>query len=1499
MILKKLCEFRSGCSICFMKSTILIVVGFLFCMPLWSGAQSAFVSTYTATPISSGNTVSSSVTCCYALSAVITAPNTGFASRFGVDDQGELCVAVNGGDLRRYQSDAVTYTSFGLNESYPSFGSLDVDSKGNVYVLSANLCHAVEFGSNNALYTQWMSCGNGKAVYSGTGDIAVDRSDSNNVFVVDRNTGRVQEFRHDSTTPTLMRWVAAWETGLANRTFGITTDRSGLVYLSAESQIYVYKVIGTTANLVSSSPWDASGVGGADDIAADNNGYLYTVSSETGSISIWDLTGKVLCTFTAPGTNPGRLNHPNGIAVGSDGNVWVRDEHGTRIQKFSPCVSAVSTNTPTPTENADETEGVLSDAEAQAIKSAQNTGSGLDAEMLKRWNGLSDDVKSKLGTGLMQLLVRKQVSGMTDLSKFIDVTEKNNVRYAGVFIETTGKDPGLASLGAINVHGYSKHFFVARVPVDRLLDLALMSSVLKIEPAYMQQLTLNKSLAETGVEAVHNNCGLMGKGVVVGILDTGLDVNHHDFETGTPGISSNVAWYYDEPAGSAVYGVNEWDSALLNTTVGRQSAMATAPDEEGHGTHVAGIAAGTGLAVDGGISYIGVAPESTLVDVKIFTGSYTSSTDIYNGLDYVFNTRAPSSSAVVNMSLGQWQGSHDDSSVYEQTVDSFVSNSPAHVVVVAQGNDGARPWHRRGTTKTGVNQFSQATYKTTNYYSHEIDGWYNSPSLANIQVIATGTGGGTLTLPANWGWAAIGGFVSGAYVYIYQNPLNCARNFQIEIYPLASTGIRNWQIKISNSASAACTYDMWTGSAEETAGFYPNTTTGTLNVPATASKVIAVGSYVTNPQTACYTPTTLGALSDFSGQGPTREGCPGYSSRVKPDIAAPGECIWSARSSQMTSAPPCASTSLHMLDLGTSMAAPHVTGLVALWMQADLATAPYTTSYTSVMNHLTTTSLHYPASSSRPNNQFGYGKMRASCLTAPTYTPTVTNTRTVTNTPTVTSTKTNTRTPTSTRTPTFTRTITNTRTVTNTPTVTNTKTDTRTPTSTRTPTFTRTITNTRTVTNTRTITNTPTVTNSKTDTGTPTWSRTQTFTKTVTPTLTATNTKTDTETPTPTRTWTETPTFTSTQTDTFTLTATWIATDTQTWTETPTSSETSTDMLTPTPSETSTSTDTLTSTMTFTATSTPTVFMTPTCSGGVGTPGQSWAESSVDTGMRTMYHTSVEFNGKMWVIGPKRSSYPVNEGVWSSVDGATWNLDVANPPFAISQARMQHTSLAFNSQLWVIGGDSNGTPMNDVWSSPDGLTWSPITTGAIFAPRFGHASVVFNSKMWVIGGKDYSGNYYNDVWSSADGSTWNLETSSPGFTGRYGHVCVVFNGEMWLLGGLSGTTGTQSEIWHSPDGINWSLATGTMPHGGTAGFTAVVYNSRIYIMGYFEVSGGVGGNVWSSVDGTTWVPETNYYPYFSNRFDHSSVVYDNRMWVIGGTTSALPISDAWYSPGCN
>lgn len=321
-------------------------------------------------------------------------------------------------------------------------------------------------------------------------------------------------------------------------------------------------------------------------------------------------------------------------------------------------------------------------------------------------------------------------------------------------------------------------------------------------------------------------------------------------------------------------------------------------------------------------------------------------------------------------------------------------------------------------------------------------------------------------------------------------------------------------------------------------------------------------------------------------------------------------------------------------------------------------------------------------------------------------------------------------------------------------------------------------------------------------------------------------------------------------------------------------------------------------------------------------------------------HQTVAFNDKLWLIGGHDGSY-LND-IWS-FDGSNWTKEVASAEFS---ARRDHKVIAFNDKLWLISGLTTGNIVeDDIWSSSNGTTWTQETAAAPFGPLYEHSITVFNNRLWLAGGRPSAGltPYSNEVWSTADGSHWILEDSPSEFTGRSNVQAHSLANKLWFFGGESETT--NNEIWSSTDGISWTeqdnsaafsartnhqiaelngtlwLSGGQQPDNGdtlndiwsstnsttwtrqtsSAAFQArsghhmFSSNGLMWIIGGWQDTSSYLDDAWSSSDGINWTQRTaNGHPQsFGGRWNHQSVAYNNKLWVIGGSSDAGRKNDVW------
>jgi len=160
----------------------------------------------------------------------------------------------------------------------------------------------------------------------------------------------------------------------------------------------------------------------------------------------------------------------------------------------------------------------------------------------------------------------------------------------------------------------------------------------------------------------------------------------------------------------------------------------------------------------------------------------------------------------------------------------------------------------------------------------------------------------------------------------------------------------------------------------------------------------------------------------------------------------------------------------------------------------------------------------------------------------------------------------------------------------------------------------------------------------------------------------------------------------------------------------------------------------------------------------------------------------------------------------------------------------------------------------------------------------------------------YDGSYKNDVWYSSDGETWTQATSSAPWSARSYNTSVVYNNKIWVIGGFRFYDVNFilfKDVWYSSDGINWTQATSSAPWSARAYHTSVVYDNKIWVMGGEVSSGNRWNDVWYSSNGINWTRATPVASW-SGRAYHTSVVYDNNIWVMGGYVGSNRWNDVWF-----
>ena len=280
----------------------------------------------------------------------------------------------------------------------------------------------------------------------------------------------------------------------------------------------------------------------------------------------------------------------------------------------------------------------------------------------------------------------------------------------------------------------------------------------------------------------------------------------------------------------------------------------------------------------------------------------------------------------------------------------------------------------------------------------------------------------------------------------------------------------------------------------------------------------------------------------------------------------------------------------------------------------------------------------------------------------------------------------------------------------------------------------------------------------------------------------------------------------------------------------------------------------------------------------------------------------VVYKGQLWIFGGWFSSLkPAPRDVWSSPDGEKWKLVEKTAPWKHSDLSM---SLVFDDKMWFMGGWYNGrlpghSASNQVWSSTDGLKWDQVTNNAAWTPRIAAAIVEFKGKMWLLGGVE---SYFfgddkslrSDVWYSSDGKEWKQATADAGWSPRAYHQAAVLNDKIFVFGGGNYLPAyhAKNDVWCSADGVHWSKVTDAAPWHARLWFSSVVYRDRMWVLGGWSNNPSKNwGDAWYSRDGKHW-KQLESDVFWKERHEHSAFVYQDKIWIAGGHARPLS-SEVW------
>ena len=603
---------------------------------------------------------------------------------------------------------------------------------------------------------------------------------------------------------------------------------------------------------------------------------------------------------------------------------------------------------------------------------------------------------------LMNSITVDKISGKAlSIGKSDDMTMMKDVfiKAEDVAVETRA----IRDMGG-KVHMTVGDIISASIPSNSIKELARDVAFMEASKPVtisndLAAVDINSTEVQKGTELPQ---GYTGKGVIIGIIDTGIDYTHPDFldENGKSRILA--IWNQNRNNGPSP---SEIDDSYGTECDIDSIADGSCPlnDYEGHGTHVSGTAAGNDE------KYKGVAPDANIIVVSYdssmnISGGYANtifSTKICQGAYYIFKKAEEyGMPAVINMSLGTHIGPHDGRSLFEQCLSGLVEGTAGRAIVAAAGNetsiDRKSTGIHAGYDVDGTMATAFKISKKSNQGIYYIDFWGSKDSDISVG-LASYEGKASAGKEIDFselvapGGSKSGSMLDGKIQYSIgytetKSAVNGKPHAGIEIklvdgaedilsgheFALVISGSGSFNAwMFPDKPSKIINFQSESGHTVEGWNLIAGDRGNSISIPATDPDVIAVGAYTTRNKWGdgcCEVALPLDDILDFSSSGPTAD--PEYTG-VKPDITAPGAMIASAMSRYAVTDPLLVmKDGKHFLQSGTSMAAPFVTGTIALLFSAD----PNFT-FQDVKKYLVQGAYVDDYVGDVPNNRWGNGKL--------------------------------------------------------------------------------------------------------------------------------------------------------------------------------------------------------------------------------------------------------------------------------------------------------------------------------------------------------------------------------------------------------------------------------------------------------------------------------------------------------------------------------------------
>jgi subtilisin family serine protease len=538
--------------------------------------------------------------------------------------------------------------------------------------------------------------------------------------------------------------------------------------------------------------------------------------------------------------------------------------------------------------------------------------------------------------------------------------------YADLLIDYLGEEFIQQTFPNATVHPINFLLTVVHVPVEDITNFTIRELGYSVMPSCLG-LVSQASLEASGVQRIRNipNFNLRGQGVLIGILDSGIDYTNPIFQyaDGTTRIAAlwdqtivSDAW----PEGM-FYGT-EYTREQINSALKSENPYEIVPskDENGHGTMVAGIAGGREVPES---NFYGVAPDAEFVVVKLKPAKkYLKNfffipedalcyqeNDISFALEYLLSQSTQlSKPLVICVAVDTSQSSHDG----RGTLSSYLSQlatTQGISIIVSTGNEGNARRHYFGTINrtTGLDMVELNVGENESGFSMEL--WGQRPGIFSIDILSPSGEYVPRIASGIDDYREVTFVFERTIIHVDYQIVESQSGDQLILFRFDNPAPGIWRINVYERGDIPLGFHIWLPME----GFISNNTYFIKSDPYTT--ILTLGNTLLPITVTAYN-TIDESLSLSAGRGYSRIGT------IKPDVAAPGVNVIG---------PTLDNTFTEFT--GTSVSAAHTTGIAAMLLEWGIVKGNLPEMSTVEMKKLILRGARRDINLEYPNRDWGYG----------------------------------------------------------------------------------------------------------------------------------------------------------------------------------------------------------------------------------------------------------------------------------------------------------------------------------------------------------------------------------------------------------------------------------------------------------------------------------------------------------------------------------------------